>query len=89
MSVLRYCHFTVISFSAVRLHLRPLVFGRLIAIPLIHCLECVVALRRCRKLGISGATTVLWLLQTLAFGIGSLKFLLRPVEDSEAAKKKK
>ena len=62
---------------------------RLITIPLIHCLECVVALRRCRKLGIDGATRVLWVLQTLAFGIGSLKFLLWPVEDSPAQGKKK
>ncbi|XP_043239745.1 uncharacterized protein LOC122390660 [Amphibalanus amphitrite] len=61
----------------------------LIAIPLIHCLECVVAHRRCRKLGIGGVTRVLWLLQTLAFGIGSLKFLLWPVEDSPVQQQKK
>lgn len=54
----------------------------IIAIPAIHTLECIVALVRCRQLGIGGATVAAWLLQTLAFGIGSLKFLLWPAEDA-------
>ncbi|XP_037072847.1 transmembrane protein 254-like [Pollicipes pollicipes] len=54
----------------------------LIATPVIHALECMVALHRCRRLGIRGATTAAWLLQTLLFGIGSLKFLLWPIDDS-------
>jgi len=61
----------------------------LIAIPVIHSLECMVALRRCLKLGINSSTTVVWLLQTLLFGIGSLKYLLWPQEDTVSSKKQR
>ncbi|KAF0293299.1 hypothetical protein FJT64_000879 [Amphibalanus amphitrite] len=61
----------------------------IVTLLLYYVLACVVAHRRCRKLGIGGVTRVLWLLQTLAFGIGSLKFLLWPVEDSPVQQQKK
>lgn len=52
----------------------------------LHMIECIVALQKCRALGISPKTTMKWLVNVGVHGILALKHLLWPSLDVERIK---